>query len=181
MNLTLDNQRRKQVIIVLVAALTVLFFILLILILNSNTVQSLVMAWIFTTLYSIFAIIFTETKIKEVPKFIEKPVFREIIKEVPIQIPIENKTIEVIEKPVIQEVIKEVRVPFKPINKTKSRRKLNIPKYKFVGSKETGTFHKKSCRFGKLIKNKNKINANTRSYFKNRKFKTCKVCLNKSK
>ncbi len=69
--------------------------------------------------------------------------------------------------PVIQEVIKEIEKP---------KKKIEIPKYKYKGSEQSQTYHKTSCRFSKLIKNKHKISRNDIEYFKKRKFKPCKVC-----
>jgi len=44
--------------------------------------------------------------------------------------------------------------------KEKPREVLNIPKYKYFGSKETKTYHLRNCRFRKLIKDAEKKNAN---------------------
>jgi len=92
---------------------------------------------------------------------------------------VERPVIRTVERPVIQEVEKVVKKPV-PFYIEKKRKKLNIPKYKYVGSSESKTYHKKSCRLGKLIKKKYKLNSNTESYFKIRKFEPCKVCLKKS-
>jgi hypothetical protein len=161
----------------------VILAILLNLALELTVIQNLVMSWILFTIYTIFAffIISTDSKItkerevripvqvpveKEVVRYVDRPVYIEksVIKEVPIQIPIENETIKVVERPVYIE---------------KMRKKLNIPKYNFLASKKTNTYHKRDCRLSKLIKKKYKIQNNSEAYFKSRKFKGCKFCIKK--
>jgi hypothetical protein len=177
------GNNRNLLIAILVAVLVVLFAIIANLATEMGIVENLLMCWIMTTAYSVFAFfIMTTDNVLEVKREVvrEVPVVREIIKEVPIQIPMENTVYEVVEKPVYvdREVIKEVPVEV-PVYFEKPRKKLNIPKYEFVGSSETKTFHKRSCRFGKLIKKKYKLNSNNKDFFKNRKFKVCKVCIRK--
>jgi hypothetical protein len=74
-----------------------------------------------------------------------------------------------------KEVIKE-----KPVIKTvffeKPGKKLSVPKYNFVGTTESRTYHKRSCRLGKLIKKKYKIHEDDSNWFKLRGYKPCKVC-----
>lgn len=97
---------------------------------------------------------------------------REVIRTV------ERPVIRTVERPVIQEVPKiiEQRVP---LYIEKPRKKLNIPRYTYIGSTETKTYHKRTCRFGKLIKKKYKISNNDENYFKRRKFEPCKMCMKK--
>jgi len=116
----------------------------------------------------------TETTIKhvEVPKPVEvaKPV--EIIKT--IEKPIE--VIKTVEKPVYIE--RKVYVD-RPV--TIKSKKLNIPKYKFVGSTLTKTYHLKTCRLAKSIKAKYRLNTNSTAIFRNKKYQPCKVCVLKVK
>lgn len=98
-----------------------------------------------------------ETIIQPIIHPVDRPV--QVIKEV----------IREIEKPVIKEVIKNVFIE-------KPREKLNIPRYKFRGSTETRTYHKASCRFSKLIKEKYKVSRNDTKDFKKHGFRPCKVC-----
>ena len=100
------------------------------------------------------------TEVRTIERTVEKPVVREVTRY--------------IEKPVVREVVREAP---KTIFIETQRQKLNIPKYSFLGSSETRTYHKKSCRLGKLIKKKYKIQENDPIYFKKRGFKPCKVCL----
>ena len=74
------------------------------------------------------------------------------------------------------EIIKEIE---KPVYVEAPKKKLNIPKYKYLGSSETKTYHKRSCRFSKLIKRKFKVSANTMSYFQMRGYHKCNLCLGK--
>lgn len=83
-----------------------------------------------------------------------------------------------IEKPV--EVLKIVEKPVIKY-KEKPRKKLNIPKYDFLGSTETNTYHKHGCRFSKLIKRNHKVSNNSEAYFKRNKFVPCKMCIDKKK
>lgn len=92
----------------------------------------------------------------------------------------------IVEKPVIREVVREVptveyREVVKPVYIQKARKKLNIPKYEYIGSTETRTFHARNCRFSKLIKKKYKVSNDSKIYFSMKKFKPCKMCLKKKK
>ncbi len=103
-----------------------------------------------------------EIQTKEVEyQTIEKPV--EVVRT------IEKPIIKTVEKPVevIKTVEKQVQAP---------KKKLNIPKYKYIGSTESRSYHKRSCRFGKLIKRKYKVSKNNPTYFKARRYAPCKVC-----
>ena len=175
MEITLTEKNRKLAVIVTLAALVVSLAIFTSLAFQFNIVQNLVMSWILTTFYAVFAFwMIDPVKIVERQVFIEKPVIREV--QVPIQVPVENRTIQVVEKPVIQHVpvIKRV-IEYRE----KPKKKLNIPKFKFQASSETRTYHKKSCRLGKLIKKKFKIQNNSQAFFKKKHFKKCKMCLKK--
>ena len=173
----LKRKTIKILIALLVAALVVILAILISLIFKFNTLQSVVLSWILTAIYGFFAVLLVEPRIIqkiEVERIIEKPVETKVYEivnkpfpvyiEKPVQIPMENKTIEVVEKQV-------------PVYIEKPRKKLNIPKYKFLGSVKTRTFHKKTCRLGKLIKKKFKLSANKKIFFQKKHFKACKVCL----
>jgi len=89
-----------------------------------------------------------------------------------VQVPVENKTIEVVDRPVYSNVTKVI----KP-----QARKLNIPKYHFVASRIEKRYHKRSCRLGKLIKKKFKIQSNSQAFFKRKKYKPCKMCIRRKK
>jgi hypothetical protein len=86
-----------------------------------------------------------------------------------------DKIIE-IEKP-----IEVVRIVEKPIVEyvERPRKKLNIPKYDFNASTETETYHKRTCRFSKLIKRKYKVSNDSEAYFKRRGYVPCKMCIKK--
>ncbi len=183
-NIKFRLRQANIMVAVIAAVLVVLAAIIVSLIFQFDLVENLVMSWILTTFYAIFVFfavdgnIVKET-IREIPaqpaiKVVEKPIFidRPVIKEVPIQIPIENKTIEIIDRPV--ERIVERRIYVK-----RRKSKLNIPKFKYLASKETKTFHKTGCRLSKLIKKKYKVHSNSQASFKRKHFKACKSCLKK--
>jgi hypothetical protein len=105
---------------------------------------------------------------------IDRPIDREVI-----------RTIEV-EKPVIREIpiIKEVPVYKNPrtvyiakSSKKSSTRRTPSIKYNFIGSKQTKTYHKFSCRLSKTINPKSKVRGPTANYFRRLKYKPCKVCM----
>lgn len=84
----------------------------------------------------------------------------------------------------VQEIVKEVvrNVPVeRPVYFAEYKPKLEIPKYAFVGSDETKTFHKRGCRFSRLIKNKYKVSGNSIAFFKARRFHECDACFPKKK
>ena len=83
---------------------------------------------------------------------------------------IEKPIVKIIEKPVIKEVEKKVFIE-KLVKETPP------PKYKYVGSVNTKTYHKESCKFSKLIDDKYKVSKNDVEYFQGKGYKPCKVCL----
>jgi hypothetical protein len=172
------TEQRNMIIAVLVAALTILFVLLVSLLFSFDLVQNLVISWIFTTLYAVFAFFLVGNSVRVVERriFVEKPVevVRTIVKEVPVavQIPVENKTIEVVDRPVFRDRVKIVRPQV---------RKLTIPRYDFVASTQTRRYHRRKCRLGKLIKKKYKIQNNSQAFFKKKKYRPCKACINKKK
>ncbi len=106
--------------------------------------------------------------------FVDRPV--EVVKEV--HVPVERKIF--VDRPV--EVVKEVQTPPEQVPliiPTESKKTLNIPKYDFVASEETRVYHKRTCRFAKLIKRKYKLVSNEEKDFIKEKFTPCKVCIDK--
>jgi len=144
---------------------------------NLNLTQNLVFGWFLTTLFAIFAFFVVDhstimqperTLVREV----ERPVIMEI--ERPVQVPVEKEVVRIVEKPVYIE--KKVKVKVR-----ERKKKLNIPKYKYHGSTETKTYHLRNCRFGKLIKRKYNLPSNSLKVFKKKRFKACKICMQKKK
>ncbi len=134
---------------IILGILVILLSTLIFFLFELNQNKILIVGWAMTIIYAIIMII-----------IILKSNSRIIIKKVPI----EKKVY--IEKPVIKEVLVE-----------KPRKKLNIPKYDFVGSTQTKTYHTRNCRLGKLIKRKYKLSSNSENDFKKKKFSPCKVCI----
>ncbi len=135
-------------------------------------------------------VIIEKPVVKEIPVekkiFVDRPV--EVIKEV--QVPVEREVIKEVEVPVEKTVFvdrpveKVVQVPSDPtviIAPEETKKKLVIPKYDFVASEETRTYHTRNCRLGKLIKRKYKLVSNNEKDFIKEKFKPCKVCIKKKK
>lgn len=173
----LFNLRQGNIMIaIIVALLVILFATLTSLIFNFSLVTNLVMSWVLTTFYAIFAFFTLDTNLIQKPvqptiRIVERPVYidRQVIKEVPVQIPVENRVIEIVEKPV--ETIRTIYIkePKCPV----------IPKFDFIASNETKTFHKTSCRLSKLIKRSHKVHSNSQASLKNKGFHACKICIRK--
>ncbi|HUS48952.1 MAG TPA: hypothetical protein VMZ91_02205, partial [Candidatus Paceibacterota bacterium] len=101
----------------------------------------------------------------------QNPEFRKPIRRItPIKRILPKPIVRVVEKPVIREVEKKVFIE-KP-------RKEPI-EYEYVGSTNAKKYHKASCRFSKLIKDKYKVSRNELEYFQRQGYKPCKVCLSK--
>jgi len=201
MAFNIGRRKRNIAVIVTLAAMVVLAAIIASLTLQFSIIENLVMSWVLTACYSVFAFWMVGEPIRTIK--VEKPV----IKKVPIQIPIENKTIEVIETPVevpiqipienktIEVIETPVEVPIQiPIeNKTIEvvekpviqrvevpvliKEKFNFPKFKYTGSSQTKTFHKRNCRFGKMIKKEYRVQNNYFAWFEINDFKPCKACM----
>jgi hypothetical protein len=191
----------KALVAVIVGAMVVTLALLISISFKFGIVGNLVTSWILTTAYAIFAFFLIEPTIKVNPtRFIDRPVVQEVIREVPveveriveieklvpIQIPMENKTIEVVEKPVYYETIKEVQVEV-PVEVEKrvtryierKHKKLNIPHFDYIGSTQTKTYHKRTCKFSKMLKNKYKLHSNSKAFFKRKHYHACEACINK--
>ena len=96
----------------------------------------------------------------------------------------ENRTIEVVDRPVIQEVIREVPVEIeKEVIRyiERKHKKLNFPHFEFIGSTQTKTYHRRTCKFSKMLKNKYKLHSNTKAMFKRKHYHACKACINNKK
>ncbi len=135
-------------------------------------------------------VIIEKPVVKEIPVekkiFVDRPV--EVIKEV--QVPVEREVIKEVQVPVEKTVFvdrpveKVVQIPSEPtvvVATEEPKKKLDIPKYDFVASEETRTYHTRNCRLGKLIKRKYKLVSNNEKDFIKEKFKPCKVCIKKKK
>lgn len=87
----------------------------------------------------------------------------------------EIRRTKIIEKPAtVKEIVREIE---KPVYIESPKVSLNIPKYDYLGSTQTKTYHSRNCRLAKLIKNKYKISNNSALFFKRQKFKACKICI----
>lgn len=165
----IQSNTKNLGVITLVAILLVLSIIIISLAFNLSLVQNLTLSWISTTVYSLFAYFVIDNRlIRQTERIVERPV--EVIREVPIQVPIENKTIEVVEKIVTRNVPVYVR-------EERSKIKLALSRDNYLASSETKRYHTKNCRFGKLIKNKYKIHNNNLAFFKEKHFMACKMCI----
>lgn len=170
-----EKEEGNAVIAVIVGIL--LFFISLIIIFGFglNIIQIVVFILLIIAFYIIvLSFLFEKRWIKEIINTIiqveEKYIEKEVIKKV------DRPVIYEVEKPIIRDVIK-------PIDRLViiKRDKLNIPKYKYIGSSQTKNYHKKTCRFGKLIKKKYKVLNNEPKYFITKGYSPCKVCILKEK
>lgn len=162
----MDNLRKNTLLVVLIGALIILFVVLISALFRLSLIGVLIMGWLITFFYSLFAFVMlrqtyeqkTKVEIREVIKEVQKPVY--------------------IDKPVY--VDKPIYVN-KPVYIEKKRKKLDIPRYDFLASSQAKTYHTRNCRLGKLIKKKYKLSSNDKRDFIRRKFKPCKVCIKKQK
>ncbi len=182
-NEIIKNNMFRVILAIIVGAMVITLAILMSIIFEFGIVGNLVTSWILTTAYALFAFFLIDPKVIFNPvKFVDRPVIQEVIREIPvevekiveiekivhIQIPMENKTIEVIDRPVIQEVIRYVE---------KEHKQVNIPKFEFIGSTQTETYHKRTCKFSKMLKNKYKLHSNSKTFFKRKHYHACKACI----
>ncbi|MEI6731420.1 MAG: hypothetical protein WCK90_01935 [archaeon] len=171
-----------------------------------NALEILVMSIILAVFYCIILFFLALRKtVKEVKTFevknvaptvkqaVEQPMFNDftpIVKEVVVEKPVVKTVYRdriIRPKPVVKTVYKTKIVRPKPVVKTVYRtrivrpkvKKLNIPHYNFIGSTQTRTYHTRNCRLGKLVKKKYKLMDNSPNFFKKRKFKSCKMCIQK--
>jgi Ca2+/Na+ antiporter len=132
--------------------------------------------------YAIILFFLLETKkVREIKQFAVKTVERPVTREVIVEKPVVKEV--VIEKEVPKEVIKEVKVE-KPVYiqaPAPARKKVQIKKYEYVASSEEKTYHKRTCRFAKLIKRKYKESNDSEEYFKKKGYEPCKVCIKPKK
>jgi|GEM_PF-3025090 len=218
-NLPIAKKTRNTIIAIIIGMMVIVAAILISIIMQFNLVENLVMSWILTTLYALIAFFLIDPTVQITPvKVVEKPIYQKVIEKIqipvenrivevvdrpiiqPIQIPVENRIVEVVDRPIIQpiqipvenrivevvekEVIKEIKVPVeKIVYKTieKERKKLNIPKFQFIGSTQTKTYHKRSCKFARMLKNKYKLHSNSQDFFAGKHYKACRTCIDKSK
>ena len=145
--------------IFLIILFTIILFVTMI-----DTLYKVILAAFLVVLYAIVLFFLLEPKILREIRHTQLRTSEPIIKEV------------IVEKPV--QIIHEIE---KPIYYTNPRKTLSIPKYDYVGSSETKTFHLRNCRLGKLIKKKYKLVSNEKTFFTKNKYKPCQVCILKTK
>lgn len=151
------------------------------LIISFSVVQRVIFWANLALLYAIFIPLIINTKQTKIIKLIGKQetiheTIREVEKPVAQIVEVEKPVIQVVEKPVLKYRNKIVE---KPVIKyrEKKRKKLNIPRYDFLGSNDTMIYHKHGCRFSKLIKPKHKLSNNNEDFFVKAGFEKCKMCM----
>ncbi len=155
--------------IALILGVVIVFsFFIILWIFQIDILKRIVLACFFIVAYAITLFFLLEPKIlREIRetnvKTIETPVVKEVI----------------VEKPVVQQIPYETEKTIY-ITREKPRKKLNIPKYSYIGSFKTKVYHKKSCRLGKLIKKKYKVLNNNIDYFTKNNYRPCEVCIKHS-
>lgn len=153
------------------AAITGLYFLMRHFEVNKVKTTIAILAGVLIYAIILFLVLGKKKETREVKfpvKVIEKPMVKFI----------EKPVIKVLEKPVTKVVEKPVR---KTVYLEKPKKKLSIPKYEYIGSTETKTYHKRNCRFRKLIKRKYQVSNNSEKYFTSRKYKSCNICIKKIK
>jgi hypothetical protein len=104
--------------------------------------------------------------------FVDRPVEKKVFVDRPVEKEVQVHKEVVVEKPVVSKVY----IPLGGHRDT-----VSTPRYNFVASTETLVYHKRNCRFGKLIKGKYKLTSNSEGSFKRKKFRPCKVCMEKKR
>ena len=176
-----NHVREEGNILIAVIVTILLFFISMIVVfgLGLNTTQVIIFVILIVVFYIIvLSFLFEHRLVKEIANTFVRTVgientnvnTRTIIKTV------DRPVIYEVEKPIIRDVIRTVDRPVF----IKGNR-LNIPKYDFIGSSETMTYHKKSCRLSRLIKKKYSVNGNDPRWFIKNKYQPCKVCILKER
>ena len=173
----------KTVLAVIVGLTIVLFALLIGMVFKFSLINNIVMSWILTTLFAIFGFFLIDSRVNINPiQYVEKPVIKEVFIDRPVdrivQVPVNNRVVEVVEKPVIKEVFIDRpvdRIIYRTIEK--QRKKLNIPHFNFIGSIKTRTYHRRTCKFSKMLKNKYKLHSNSMAFFKKKHYKACKTCI----
>ncbi len=172
----MDNIRKNTRVVIVAGVLVILFAILMAIFFRLNLVGALIMGWLLTFFYAIFAFIMLREYSEQGAKIEVRELIKEVQKPVYVDRPVDRPIY--VDKPVYVE--KKVYVD-KPVYIEKKRKKLNIPKYNFLASTETKTYHTRNCRLGKLIKRKYKLSSNSKRVFIRKRFKACKVCIKKQK
>lgn len=94
---------------------------------------------------------------------------KRIIRKTKVVKPAPQKLDEQDIKNAVKEAIEEEKEPVKS--------NITLHKAKYIASTEGSTFHKVSCRLGKLIKRKYKISNDSQAFFVRQKYKPCKLCM----
>jgi hypothetical protein len=109
-----------------------------------------------------------------IPKQVQpviNPVVRTIVRTVEGPTVI-KKVVRTVHKP----VIRKVQVPIFLEKPKQIKAPVHKETYDYVGSTLAQVYHKKSCRFSKLIKHKYQIKENDKKYFTLRGYKRCEYC-----
>lgn len=185
----------------------VIIFVIITLTLNLDLLFLIIIACFFIVVYSIALFFLLEPRVvKEInqttlktiqnpnPIVVEKPV--QVVHEVEKRIYVtpepssQDSSNQELKQQQLRDYLSQINSKPKIIYKESKPRiiykqakkvKLNIPKYDYLGSTETKTYHKISCRMSKLIKKKYKVMNNKESFFKNRRYKPCEICILKTK
>jgi Ca2+/Na+ antiporter len=147
---------RSRIVNGLVSLLVAIALLLFVLLSGINFDLSLG-AYVFLILlavliYLLFLIVFAKSNRKRVSEFEDFP----------------RETIVEYKSPAMEEFDKEYKEAIE-------RPSENSSEEEFVGTDESKMYHKKTCRFAKLIKPKYRVEG-SKDFFKKKKFKACSVC-----
>lgn len=157
-----DNYGLSNLFIGLLVALLLIFCILFsIFDFGLSLIQSLIVILVGIVMYGILIIVLLATSRNSV--FVK-----------------ESANVSDIAKEVVKEIDKNDKIN-EMKDKMEDKIDFNIPKYEYIGSILSKTYHKRTCRLGKLIKKKYKLSDNNVAFFKSKRFKPCKVCIKKKR
>jgi hypothetical protein len=120
------------------------------------------------------------------PEKVQRVYEKEINDTIPRQVqPIVRTIVRTVEGPTVvkrvvrtvkKPVIRKVQVPIFLEKPKQIKTPVHKETYDYVGSSLAQVYHKKSCRFSKLIKHKYQIKENDKKYFQLRGYKRCEYC-----
>jgi Ca2+/Na+ antiporter len=153
----------------------IILFILALFYFEFELYQAFGMFALLVLIYAIILFFLLSTKkIREIRQYAVKTVEKPVTKQVFVDRPVTKEVI--VEKPVYKELVRKVEVE-KPVYIQTPRKKLEIKHYNYVASSEEKTYHKRTCRFAKLIKRKYKESNDSENYFKKKGYHACKACI----
>ena len=184
----ISERRMWNMHYVVLAFIIGLFIVLLdvffIIYFSLEALESVTVSSILVAIYSIFLFFLIEPYVLRQVQ--ERAVMMRVIQGPEVVRTVEKPVIRVVEKPVFKEVVRTVDRPVvrtveRPIYIEKKRKMPDVRHYKYVGSTLTKKYHSIRSRLSRLIKNENKVYANSSEEFERKGFKPARDVIKKFK